>query len=99
MALTTNSDKMASVDRIFKLKVIDEKRPRNSLGMIDTRLFTGENRLHVKKDLETNFWKFEYDMGAVPGLLKHQFTGYKAALKHAETYFKTRNIEVEEVSV
>jgi hypothetical protein len=98
MALTMNSDKMASVDRIFKLKIIDNKKPKSATGMIDTRLFNGENNIHVKKDPETNFWFFEYDMGAVPGMLKHKFTGYKAALKHAETYFKTRNIEIEEVS-
>lgn len=99
MALTLNSDKMASPDRIFTLKVFDTKKPKNSIGMVDPRLFTGENKLHVKKDPETCFWYFEYDSGAVPGPLKHKFTGYKAAVKHAETYFKTRNIYIEEVTV
>lgn len=98
MALTANTDKMASKDRIFTLKIIDNKKPKTSLGMVDTRLFTGENRLHVKKD-ETSFWYFEYDSGAVPEPLKHKFTGYRAAVKHAETYFKTRNITIEEVTI
>lgn len=99
MALTMNTDKMASHDRVFTLKVMDDKKPKNSIGMIDPRLFTGENRLHVKKDPETCFWYFEYDNGGVPNPLKHKFTGYKAAVKHAETYFKTRNISIEEVSI
>ena len=94
-----NSDKMTSPDRVFKLKIADSKKPKNSLGMVDSRLFSGENNLHVKKDPETCFWYFEYDMGAVPGPLKHKFTGYSAAIKHVTLYFKTRNIEIEEVLV
>lgn len=88
---------MASPDRIFKLKIMDDKKPRNSIGIIDPQLFTGANKLHVKKDPETNFWFFEYDMGGTPPILKHKFTGFKAAVKHAEAYFKTRNILIEEI--
>lgn len=97
MALNHNSNKMASSDRIFKLEIIDGKKPRDSIGMLDPRLFTGENKLHIKKDKETNFWFFAYDLGAVPGALKHKFTGFNAAVKHAEMYFKTRNVTINEI--
>lgn len=97
MALTMNSDKMASPDRVFKLSVIDGTKPKNSIGMVDPRLFTGENKLHVKKDPETCFWYFELDQGGLPLPLKCKFTGFKAAEKKAREYYLGRNIKIDEV--
>src|SRR6266853_529038 len=71
---TPNTTKMRARDRIFKLGVIDDKLPKNSTGMVDTRLFTGENNLHAKMDPETCFWSLQYDSGALPQPLENNFT-------------------------
>lgn len=87
----------ASTDRIIVLETVDKKQPLSSTGMVDTRLFTGENKLHAVRDNQTCLWHFKYDMGVLPQPLKQQFTGFKALLKFAEDYFKKRNIRVTEV--
>lgn len=84
-----------TTDRILKLKIMDDKKPLNSIGMVDPRLFTGENRIRVVKDVQTNFWSFKYDQGVTPEALACKFTNFSSALKHATLYYKNRNIEVE----
>lgn len=84
-------------DRIFKLEIIDGKKPLSSIGTIDPRLFKdGEdsNKLHGVMDPETCLWSFKYEKGAVPPALKGQFTGIKAMKKYADLYFAQRNIKV-----
>lgn len=89
--------KMRSPDRILVLSVIDGKAARSSTGMIDPKLFTGENKLHGKMDTATTLWYFQYENGILPQPLKTKFTSFKALKKHADDYFKTRNIEIKEV--
>lgn len=87
-----------STDRVITLEVIDGKKPMNSLGLVDSRLFTGEQQLHLKMDPETCLWYFQYsNTGLLPEALKGKYTGFKPALKFAETYFKTRNIQIKEI--
>ena len=92
-----NTTKMRTKDRIFKLGIIDNKLPKNSTGMVDTRLFSGENNLHAKMDPETCFWSLQYDSGALPQSLKVNFTSFPALKKYVEDYFRTRNIEIKEI--
>lgn len=87
--------KMRSTDRHIILKSKGDTRATS--GLIDNRLFSGENILHLKMDPQTCFWSFNYDKGLVPEPLRSQFTGFKAALKYAEDYFKKRNVEIVEV--
>lgn len=97
MADSLERTKMRDSDRILVLSVIDGKAPRNTTGMVDTRLFTGENKLHAIMDTQTTLWSFKYDMGILPQPLKHKFTSFKILKKHAEDYFRTRNIEIKEI--
>lgn len=96
MAISPES-KLRSPDRVLMLKTIDNKKPLSSKGLVDPRLFTGENRLHAIMDTQTCMWKFKYDQGIVPPPLKCNFTSFKALLQHAREYFGTRNIEIVEV--
>jgi len=89
--------KMHSRDRVLVLKVMDDKKPKSAAGLIDPRIFSGTNNLHVKCDPITNLWWFEYDSGIVPLLLKQRFTNFNRARKLAEEYLKRRNIEIVEV--
>src|ERR1700688_1834112 len=84
-------------DRVFSMKVIDDKLPLTHLGMVDKRLFTGENKLHAVKDPQYQLWSLRYEMGVVPEPLKQQFTSFKQLFKFCEEYFKKRNIEIKEI--
>lgn len=95
--MLTGETKMRNTDRVLKLKVKEGEKAKNSTGMVDTRLFSGSNRLHVVKEPETNFWYFKQDYGNIPPALRQKFTTFLYAKEHATNYFKTRNIEVTEV--
>lgn len=86
---------MRSTDRILVLEKID---PRNKeTGLMDPKAFTGENKLHAVMDLSTALWYMKYERGIVPPQLKNKFTDFNTLKKHAENYFKTRNIKIAEV--
>lgn len=89
--------KMAPLDRIYALELIDGEKAKDSTGMVDTRLFKGGNRLHIKRDPESNFWTFSYDLGILPQDLQCKFTNARLATAHAEQYFKSRNLQLKEV--
>lgn len=87
-----------STDRVLSLAVIDGEKPKSSTGLVDTRLFTGEQELRLTMDPQTCLWHFQYSKsGLLPEALKGQYTGFKAAMKFAENYFKSRNIKITQV--
>lgn len=88
---------MRSSDRILILEVIDGKAAKGSTGLVDTKLFTGGNRLHAIMNPETTLWYLQYDSGILPPALKQQFTGFKVLLKYVTEYFLKRNIQIKEV--
>lgn len=85
-----------SGERLLKLSVIDGTKPKSSTGLVDTRLFTGENHLRAIMDPETCLWYMRYDDGGLPTPLKQRFTSFNRLLQHAQAYFKGRNIKVEQ---
>lgn len=89
---------LRSTDRVLELAPIEGKAALSNQGVPDKRLFTGEQKLHVKMDPVTCLWYFQWEQnGILPGGLKGRFTGFKSAIKHAEEYFRLRNIEVTRV--
>lgn len=89
--------KMRSPDRVLILSIIDGKKPISSVGLTDTRLFSGENRVHAVMDDQTCLWQLKYEQGGVPQPLKCKFTSFKALLKFVGDYYKKRNIEIKQV--
>lgn len=89
--------KEKKTDRIAILRPIAGTKSVSSTGLVDPRLFKGENRLHIVKEEQTNMWFFRYDQGATPEPLKQKFTSFKMALAHATEYYKSRNVEIVEV--
>lgn len=84
-----------STDRVLSLSVIDGEKSKSSTGLVDTRLFTGEQKLLIKMEPQTCLWYFQYaKSGLLPEPLQGRYTGFKAALKFAEDYFRKRNIKV-----
>ena len=88
--------RMRSPDRVLELEHVTTTTNKNT-GLVDTSLFTGTNKLHAKMDPETTFWYFQYERGILPEPLKQKFTSFKVLLKHAEEYFKKRNINIKQV--
>lgn len=84
-----------SYDRKLTLSAIEGEKPATTSGALDARLFTGEQQLKVKMDPQTSLWYFQYsNNGVIPGGLRGMFTGSNAAIRHAENYFKKRNVKI-----
>ena len=88
---------MASWDRILSLEPMDDKKPLTSTGLVDSRLFTGENKLHAIKNPQTCLWSLRYDSGLIPPALRGRFTSFKALTDRCQRYFETRNIKIKEI--
>ena len=98
MNYTLPQTNLRNPDRQLVLGVIDGKQAKTSTGMMDPRLFSGENSIHAMMDPETTLWSFRYhNKGILPEPLRQKFTSFGAAKKFATNYFKTRNIEIKEV--
>ena len=85
-------DKIRKTDRILLLKA--REGATSSTGLIDNRLFTGENKLHAIMHPRTLLWFFKYEHGGLPELLKQKFTNFNAAHDHAKKYFNSRGVEI-----
>lgn len=93
------NEKNWSKDRLLTLRIADNKAPLNSTGLVDKRLFSGDNKLHAIADLQTGLWSFRYERGGLPpALLDHKFTSFTSLFKYAKEYFIKRNIEITEVT-
>lgn len=90
-------NKNASFDRILILKPQEGANTLNSKGMVDNRLFTGENKLHAIRNSETAFWSLKYDNGLVPEPLRQSFTTYQKMYDFVKGYFARRNIDIVDV--
>lgn len=89
--------KMRDDDRVIVIKPMEDKKVLSSTGNVDTRLFTGENKLHAIYDVPRGFWSLKYEIGGLPEPLKQRFTHFSELLKYVTHYYKTRNIEVVKV--
>lgn len=92
-----DNPKIKSDTRVFKLEVIDGKKPKSSTGLIDPRVFSGENNFSAVKDPRTNIWAFKLKSGGLPEALKQKYTKFEYLLEHATNYFEGRNMKIVEV--
>jgi hypothetical protein len=83
-------------DRILVLKPI-EGGATNSSGMVDKRLFTGDNKLHIFQDPASLLWRARFEAGVVPPGLSQGFTSYIRAYEAVEKYYLKRNVKIVEV--
>jgi hypothetical protein len=92
------STNVLSNDRTIKLKVKDGMKPETATGVVDNRLFKGENALHAVRQ-ETGLWKLRIEHGSLPPVLADsQWTKFQGVVDAVETYFGKRNIEIAEIS-
>lgn len=96
--LLESEGNLRATDRILSLEVIDGKAAKSTLGLLDPRLFDGKQKLHLKMDISSGLWNFQYDTnGILPEPLKGRFTSFNKGLEHAQQYFLKRNVRVIEI--
>lgn len=86
-----------SPDRVLVLKAKEGMSPKSSSGLIDKRLFTGENNIHAVMDPEYGHWYVKYDAGTVPTPLQQRWTSFSKLYEFVKGYYSQRNIEIKEV--
>lgn len=87
-----------TTDRIISLTPMEGHSVTSDKGLIDRRLFTGENRLHACMADDGCLWYLKYDSGILPGALRQQFTGFNKLMTFTTEYFKKRNVIAKEVT-
>ena len=85
-----------ATDIIIVVEPIEGKHTLDSSGLVDNRLFTGENKLHAKVD-GTGLWFLQYDAGILPQPLKQRFTNWNILYNSIADYFGKRHIRIKEV--
>lgn len=86
---------MRKTERVLVLEKFDPKQ--KDIGLVDPRVFSGQNELRGVMDLSTGLWTLQYKHGHIPPQLRNKFTSFKFLLQHAEAYFKTKNIKIVKV--
>lgn len=86
-----------SNDVVIVLKPIEGKNMLSSKGLIDNRLFSGENALHAIQDPQVGLWYLKYDKGIIPEEFKQKFTNFNLLMDFVEEYFKKRNILIDKI--
>lgn len=89
--------KMHSDVRYIEAKPIEGKFTKSSGGLIDTRIFTGENKIIAERDPMTSFWTVRYEQGALPQAFRGSWTSFTRLMDYLKSYFEKRNIEVKEI--
>lgn len=97
--MTTMSEKPHGADRVLTLSQIDGTKPLSSTGLVDKRLFTGENKLHAIMSPSNLLWTLKYEQGAVPPPLRDKsWTSFPLLMNDTRAYFKSRNIDIIQVT-
>lgn len=84
---------MRKTDRVLVLEKVD---PKKDVGMVDPKVFSGDNELHAVMD-SMCMWSFKYKHGQIPPALKSRWTSFNELKKAAEKYFDNKNIKITKV--
>jgi len=90
-------DRLKSNDRIILLKKMEGKNTLDSKGMVDNRLFSGDNKLHAILDSETGLWSLKFEKGLMPGALDAKFTKFSKVVEKVKEYYDKRNVEIDKI--
>jgi hypothetical protein len=72
--IEARQSKVRKDKRIISLAPMEGKKTLSSTGMIDPRLFTGENQVIAQYDANAGMWSARYSVGATPMGLQQRFT-------------------------
>ena len=89
--------KMRQTDRVIVLEKMEGTNTLDSKGLVDNRLFTGENKLHAVIDPTNCQWSLKYDSGVIPRSLAGKWTSFDKLKQHVTQYFNRRNINIKQI--
>lgn len=89
--------KNRGTDIAFRLRVKAGMLPKTSVGTSDSRLLTGDNRIHAILDHQSGLWYMQYDNGVLPPAFKQKFTSLHFLTNFIKAYYDKRNIDIEEI--
>jgi len=96
-AYTNFDESVQTNNRVLVLKQREDQNALDTKGMIDNRLFKGENQLHAIMDTQTLLWVLKYEKGGLPETLKQSWTSFRRLFDYAEKYFNSRGVDISEV--
>lgn len=88
---------LAKNDRVFKLTPRPGEKTLTDTGLVDTRLFKGENKLHAVMEPASCHWFMKYEKGGLPEPLKSRYTSFPKLVEAAKQYFSGRGVDIEEI--
>jgi len=95
--MNNNREKMRKTDIVLSVRPMGKFTYRTS-GLMDYRIFKGENQLHAIMDMETCLWRIRYETGIPPLEVRNQqFTSFSELMKYLRPYLKARNLEIVEI--
>lgn len=94
--LNNIEDKNHAPTRELILRPMEGKRATSASGLVDNRLFKGENSLNAIQG-EDGLWFCRFEQGIVPEPLKQRWTSVSKLLGFVKNYYEKRNIEIVEV--
>lgn len=88
---------LAKTDRVFQLTPRPGEKTLTDTGLVDTRLFKGENKLHAVMDSPSCHWFMKYEKGGLPDPLKGRYTSFPKLVDAAKQYFASRGVDISEI--
>lgn len=88
---------LAKTDRVFMLTPRPGEKTLTDTGLVDQRLFKGENKLHAVMDSGSCHWFMKYEKGGLPEPLKSRYTSFPKLVDAAKQYFSSRGVDVTEI--
>jgi hypothetical protein len=89
-------DKILAPEREIVLRPKEGKSPKSSTGLVDTRLFKGDNTLNAIMG-EDGLWYCKFQQGHIPEPLRVKFTKISKLIEHVRSYFDKRDVEIVEI--
>lgn len=89
---------VAKNDRVFSLTQRPGVKTTDANGLVDPRLFKGENKLHAVMDSGSCHWFMKYEQGGLPEPLRGRYTSFVKLTEAATNYFNSRGVDVTEIA-
>ena len=95
--MTNTNVKNHTTTRELVLKVKMGAKPVSSTGLIDNRLYNGNNKLYAYLDPIHLLWRVKYADGTIPEALRQNWTKFSYLYEYVKNYYEKRNLDIVEV--
>ena len=85
-------------EREFVLELIPGQQTKTETGMVDNRIFRGENKVFGVHDPQSNLWTIKYHLGKPPATLNQRFTSFERLHAFVEPYYRKRGLRIAKIN-